>query len=99
MMNPTAETGDSLSYGKPGMSVFPNPATSQINILYNTQNNGEADIVILSELGSQLIRKTVGTTAGKNNFSFNIGQLSNGVYFVKLIDGKNMYIKKLVVQR
>jgi Secretion system C-terminal sorting domain len=98
-MNSTEESGDSSSYGKPGMFVYPDPATTQLNIQYNTENSGKADIIILSELGNQLMRKSVGTNVGKNSFSFDIDQLPNGVYFIRLIDANNTYVKKLVVQK
>ena len=98
-MNSTLESNDRLSYGKPGMSISPVPATTQINILFNTINIGQAEIMIISELGGQLMRKTFGISAGENNFSLNIGQLADGIYFVKLFDGKNIYVKKLVVQK
>ena len=80
-------------------SVYPNPSASQINILYYAQQNGSTDLLILNELGTTVVHKKVGTIAGQNSFSLNIGELANGVYFVKLMDGNNMHVQKLVVQK
>jgi Secretion system C-terminal sorting domain len=98
-MTSTPESVDNILDGKPGLSISPNPANSQINVTYNTENGGRADIFIVNELGGQLVRKSVGVTPGKNNFQLNIGRLANGVYIVKIINGNNTFVKKLVIQR
>ena len=99
MISPTEESVDSVYYGEPGMSIAPVPATSQFNIIYKTLQSGNAVIIILDELGNQVMQKTTPVAVGKNNFNMNIGQLPNGIYFVKLSDGKNIFVKKLVVQK
>jgi hypothetical protein len=82
-----------------GIAIFPNPSSSQINLTYNAEQNGKAEIMVSDALGSTLIHKTMGITAGQNSFQMPIAQLRNGIYLVKFMDGVNVYVQKLIVQK
>jgi hypothetical protein len=79
--------------------LYPVPSSSQLNVLYNASQHGRVDIIVFNQLGSSVMRKNVVTTAGPNNYALNVEQLKNGIYIVKLIDGNNVHVQKLVVQR
>lgn len=90
--------------GMPGDStiallVYPNPSRSQANIIYNTPVTGSADLIVTTELGNTVIHKAISTVAGQNSYALDIGQLANGIYFIKLTDGKNIRYQKLVVAK
>jgi parallel beta-helix repeat protein len=80
-------------------TLYPVPSSSQVNIFYDAEQSGKADIIIMNELGSTLIRRTVGVTAGQNNYPINVSQFANGVYIVKLIAGNYIHVQKLVVRK
>lgn len=82
-----------------GISIYPNPASSQIKVSYNAVQSGLSDITVMTELGVTVIHKTFGATAGSNSQSLNIGQIANGIYILKIMDGKNIHVKKLIIQK
>ncbi|HEV2480160.1 MAG TPA: T9SS type A sorting domain-containing protein [Puia sp.] len=82
------------------MSIFPVPlSSSQLKVVYNTRQNGKAKITIVNGSGVPLVNANFGVAAGQNNFTLNVGQLVSGIYFVKLADGQNNFVKKLIIQK
>jgi hypothetical protein len=90
-----ANSGDSTI----ALSVYPNPSRSQANVIYNTPVTGKADLTVITEFGNTVIHKAISTVAGQNSYTLDISQLANGVYFLKLTDGKNIRYQKLVVAK
>jgi hypothetical protein len=85
--------------GAPVFKMFPVPSSSQVNILWNAKESGKSEIMLSNALGITLMKISVTKMAGINSYSLNIGQLTNGVYFLKLIQGNEIHVKKLVVQK
>jgi len=83
----------------PTFGIYPVPASSQVNLIYTSTQTGKANIVIVNEIGIPVIRKAISFVIGQNSCSFDITQLANGIYFVKMFDGKNVYIQKLLIQK
>lgn len=81
------------------LSVYPNPSRSQANIIYNTPVTGKADLTVVTEFGNMVIHKAINTAAGQNSYTLDIGRLANGIYFIRLTDGKNIRYQKLVVAK
>ncbi len=95
----TPESRDPLQLGTPGVTLTPNPSGAQVNVLYNSQRDSFAEIIIIDAMGSQRIRRKVVVSMGRNTFTLPIDQLGSGVYFLKVIDGTNMYVNRLVVEK
>jgi bacillolysin len=79
--------------------LFPNPASSQVTVYYNSKGAGNVEIDLFNELGAKLVSKKIGTIDGANTYVIYTGKLSSGVYLVKLTDGSSIFIQKLVVQK
>jgi polyhydroxybutyrate depolymerase len=71
------------------LSIFPNPANTEINITYPSSIN--TDIVISNAMG-QVIMKA------QNNNKIHISNLTNGLYFVSVIQENKRYTEKLIKQ-
>ncbi len=67
-------------------SIFPNPANNVINIV-STQS--KIDVLIFNVVGEQLLHK-------KATNKIDVSSLSKGVYFMRLLDGRNTSIKKFI---
>lgn len=80
------------------ISVFPNPATTHLNVSYNlgSGNNGSFELVNL--VGSAVYKKNL--TERESKFNLNIEKLPKGVYFysIKNNNGKVLTTRKLVVR-
>ncbi|NCA87195.1 MAG: T9SS type A sorting domain-containing protein [Clostridia bacterium] len=73
------------------VSVYPNPASSNLNI---TVEKGLTGIKIMNHLGQLMLnRETTGTS-----FNLNVGSYAPGVYFVTVITTEGTMTEKIVVE-
>lgn len=68
-----------------GSTIYPNPAQDvlYINGVYDNPNFDNKDIKVIDVLGKTVISSTI----NKVNFSLDISQLNQGVYFIQLNNG------------
>ncbi len=77
------------------LSIYPNPANSSITINYSGDLSETTSFAISNYLGQELLRGTLLS----NTTTINVGNLSNGIYFVKIRTNKNQEIQRLVIQK
>ncbi|MBK8874256.1 MAG: T9SS type A sorting domain-containing protein [Bacteroidetes bacterium] len=70
------------------LSVFPNPATSVINVIIDQP----VEIIICDLLGKELISKQI-TSKGKVQVEFDISFLASGVYLIKVENWVSKFVK------
>ena len=67
------------------LSVYPNPASTMATVLMDTKDHGLASISILNTLGETVIEPTsVLLNTGSQSVNIPVGNLSTGLYFVKV---------------
>ncbi len=73
-------------------TLFPNPVTDDVNVLVPEVKDSNAQLEIYTALGQKVSEYKVqqGLT------TLNITGLSQGVYFVKVVDGKRTQTKKII---
>jgi len=78
-------------------AVYPNPASSRVNIKANFNNDEEVEIFLFDISGKRVLSKTV---SGSRDFNYqlNLEALPKGVYFVKLQSGAIVKQQKLVLE-
>ena len=74
--------------------LFPNPATTNINIQTSGFNN--STITIINTMGQTVFSQAL--QSNQNAVSINISNLSGGVYFIKVNDEKNSTTQKFIKQ-
>jgi hypothetical protein len=79
-------------------NAYPNPATNMVNIDYNLNNNASsASVKVINLLGS--VVKSANLSVGSNKVSFDVSDLTQGVYFYSIIvDGNIHQTKKLIIK-
>ncbi len=90
--NAIAEVNNSMSF-----EVYPNPATDVVNVTVYSQNNTEAQISICNYMGQAVQSFNAGITTGKNSFALNLGNLSSGMYYVRINNAGNQVVKPFVI--
>jgi hypothetical protein len=72
------------------INVYPNPAGSFVNLTFELLNISRVTVELYDILGNRISRIGPGRyTAGDNQITLNLTELSRGIYFVRLkIDGK-----------
>lgn len=74
---------------KTTISIFPNPANSEINIVLPSNDNTQ--IEISNALGQLIIKD-------QNKNKIDISNLTNGLYFIAVKQGQQIYTQKLIKQ-
>ena len=74
------------------LNLYPNPATETLNISLNYDvDNASAQIISLT--GQIILQKNL---INGIDFSFNVSDLSNGIYFLKVTGGSGNFVKKFI---
>ncbi|MEO8109751.1 MAG: fibronectin type III domain-containing protein [Ginsengibacter sp.] len=80
-----------------GLEVYPVPASSSLTASFNAYKRGIADLIIINRLGQQVMRKTVGVNDGINTTKLDVSKLTPGMYFLKVINGEKVQMKKVMI--
>jgi hypothetical protein len=80
---------NNISVSNSLLKVFPNPASTEINISF------PSSIIFTTE-----IINTLGETVllSQNQNRIDVSQLSRGIYFLKATDNKTIYTQKIIIQ-
>lgn len=92
-------TGLAETLESTGLTVFPNPASSIINLSY-TLNRTVPITISLMDLQGKTIAQLLKThqAAGKNDFSFSTQDIPDGSYIVKVNDGTEEFVRSIAVR-
>jgi hypothetical protein len=74
-----SNTADAIS-----LSVFPNPAETNLNISLKADNAGTAFVSIVDITGKLVYQATTDLTSGKNNLKLNVSDFASGMYMVNV---------------
>jgi len=80
------------------INVFPNPNNGTFHVSINGLTNNTFDLVIFSIKKQVVFKKKLKNISGKYNKQINISDFSKGIYYLKLVDGDNIRIEKIIVQ-
>ncbi|MEI6059486.1 MAG: T9SS type A sorting domain-containing protein [Bacteroidota bacterium] len=79
------------------VTVYPNPASKNINVSVNTITNEVLKLKFMNALGTVVYAETI-DNSGKLTRSINVEGLADGIYFLKLEGKKLNYSQKVTVQ-
>lgn len=79
------------------IEVYPNPASTSITI-EGFQYNGKVHYVIADVSGKQVKNGEIKATNNGFKEGISVGDLSHGMYFLKLSDEKNTWVRKINVE-
>jgi hypothetical protein len=78
-------------------NIYPNPASDFIFIESGSSSNQAATVTISDILGKEMIRKEISFNGDKMN-TIAIGDLTKGLYLVRIENGETPFLKKLIVR-
>jgi hypothetical protein len=77
--------------------VFPNPANDVINLIFESNQAFESQIVVSDLIGRSVSMKNFKVEDGENQLPISISNLSNGLYFIQLKkNGNAIFTEKIV---
>ncbi len=80
------------------LSIFPNPASNQVNISFDSFGSADAVVRVLDLTGKEVMVKVLDNLNGKADFMINIGNLADGVYMIEVSNGELNATKRLIKQ-
>ncbi len=89
----SGSTEESLS----NVNIYPNPANSMVNLEFNANQSGQAQIRFIDQMGRVAQTYYQTTTAGNNLMNLDINSVPAGVYFVQMISNEQTITKRLVI--
>ena len=94
----TATTGLNNIPVTSASSIYPNPATGAATISYNSVSGNEVAISISDMNGRSIKTLNQSVNAGISKVSLDISGYAAGIYVVKITDGENTTMQKLIVE-
>jgi hypothetical protein len=81
------------------MAIYPNPASSQINVRFDFGSNATATLAVRDILGKVVYQQDLGKNlAGEKEFSINSSNFASGLYFIELSVNDSKKVAKVTVQ-
>jgi hypothetical protein len=82
------------------ISVYPNPASTEISMEITADKPGPFEFYFYNLLGLRVCSASYELKNGKQIITFKTGHLSNGVYFIKMMEnGVNLASKKVCISK
>lgn len=96
-MNLHVTAVNSILQQQANLQIYPNPVRAQATISYNNEDFRKASVSVVNIAGQTVQRFNVNNN---RNFTWNTGELNNGIYFVRLeTNGKPLAVQKVIVQK
>lgn len=80
-----------------GFDVFPNPTAGEFSLLFESENDGPAEISLLNLTGQLVFFEKLEAAAGENEWPVSLPKLPAGAYFLNLKTGDEMRVKRLII--
>jgi hypothetical protein len=80
------------------LSVYPNPATSEINLRFSAATASTAVIRLNDAVGKEILNMEIVTTEGENNYRIDVNDLPRGIYFASLFNHNEKQMVKVIVE-
>ena len=97
LLNWPANTGVNEQSPDRSISIYPNPASTYINIGLNTQTNELQQITISNILGQEIYSLNT-ANAAPNFYSIDLSAMSKGIYFVRCTFASGTITRKILLQ-
>ena len=81
-----------------GINLLPNPATTYVEIQFNSNSDQKGEIRLTNILGQSLYIQAISPDAGMNSYMVDVRDLTPGVYVVSIAQNGKSYSQRLVVE-
>jgi hypothetical protein len=80
------------------VSVYPNPAKGIVNMNFNLQKTGMANIIITDIAGRVVLNLNSNAVSGPNKLKLDVSGLKKGVYLMRTLVDNKVNVTKLMIQ-
>jgi hypothetical protein len=78
------------------LTIFPNPASDNLNLSFSAPHNDDIKIEIYNILGVNIYNENLANFSGNYHKTINIGKLAEGIYFLKIASSTGISVKKII---
>ncbi|MDH3650371.1 MAG: T9SS type A sorting domain-containing protein [Saprospiraceae bacterium] len=78
------------------LSIFPNPVDHSLNVHWNSKENGEGSIQLLSLTGQVLREEKFQTQPGRVEHKLNVGGMADGLYLLQFTSKQTNFRRKIL---
>ncbi|WMJ74972.1 T9SS type A sorting domain-containing protein [Cytophagaceae bacterium ABcell3] len=79
-----------------GFKVYPNPVNAEATLEVNSSYNGPVQIKVLDVTGGEHLSFEAEKTGNVFTYNVNLSGLSNGIYFVQVLEKENISVLKII---
>jgi hypothetical protein len=80
------------------LNIYPNPATNELNIAFNSLQNQEINIQLYDVKGTPVYQETMQNFIGNYTNNIDLSNFSKGVYFIRIVNNQETYTDKIVIE-
>jgi Secretion system C-terminal sorting domain len=80
-------------------TIFPNPTTGNFDLIFHSDNNEQTRVEMENSIGEKVFSQNFISVSGLNKLRIDPQQIPAGIYFIRIISGKNILCKKVVVNK
>ena len=92
-------TGIDQISGVHGLTIYPNPATNELNIAWDNYSTGDASVILSDIAGREVFKTTINIAKGQGHTSIDLPALQEGMYLVNIISTSGQYHSKLEIKK
>ena len=80
------------------INLYPNPTTDEVTINYMIdENKSNMQIQLFDAQGKEISREIITPSAKTGYYKMNLMNINAGIYYVKILTGNNLDVKKLII--
>ena len=99
VINIEATTLSTVSYDLSKMLIYPNPASQEINIQFQTNSSEQVTITLFDLQGRKVFRTVDSSDLGVYQKTINVRMLANGIYILKATQGNQSTSLRLIISK
>jgi hypothetical protein len=80
------------------VSVFPNPASSVLNVEFTLSSTQEVTLQMADVLGKTAYTNQINGVAGSNNLTIGLRNMSSGIYTLNIVSANGVATEKVVIK-
>ncbi|MFK8007635.1 MAG: T9SS type A sorting domain-containing protein, partial [Saprospiraceae bacterium] len=81
------------------LHFFPNPIKDHLNIHYKTITGATTYVELIDLNGKRGMAQTIQMKKGHNELQIDLSEIPNGLYFLRVMEGENHFLEKVVITR
>lgn len=90
---------DEMEIAEDAINVYPSPSKGNLTVEYRSTGTQNVSLKVTDLAGKLLYTATENTVKGNNSFRLNLSNLSSGIYYLQINNGKQTLMKKFVIEK